>query len=111
MAMKALLQGNAGNYRVRGAVWSLGSLPYRAYIHLIPKKHHPDLPQSFLRAEGMTLQEVLGATKAQVKSTVGKPVENLDLFPSTAPTPRPDTEPSAVLPRRPAPLRYPPPTD
>ena len=109
MAMKALLQGNAGNYRLRGAIWSLGSLPYRAYIHLVPKKHHPDLPQAFLRAEGMTLQEILGATKAQVKSTVGDPVENLDLLPSTAPTPQPDADPSTL--RRRVLRRFPSPTD
>src|SRR5262245_20815009 len=109
MTMKALLQGNAGNYRIRGAIWSLGSFPYRAYVQLVPPKHHPDLPQSVLQAEGMTLQEVLGATKMQVKSTVGKPVEKLELLPTTAATPRPDTEPSAL--RRGVPRRYPPPTD
>ena len=36
MAKKALLRGNAGNYRIRGTIWELGSFAYRAYLHLIP---------------------------------------------------------------------------
>jgi hypothetical protein len=43
MAMKALLQGNAGNYRIRGAIWDLGSFAYRAHLHLIPATSRPDL--------------------------------------------------------------------
>src|SRR5262245_7455509 len=87
MAMKALLQGTAGSYRIRGAIWSLGSFPYRAYVHLVPPEHDPDLPQSVVQAEGTTLQEVLGATTAQVKSTLGKPVEKLEVLPGTTPPP------------------------
>jgi hypothetical protein len=34
MAKKALLRGNAGNYRIRGTIWELGSFAYRAYFHL-----------------------------------------------------------------------------
>jgi len=36
MARKALLRGNAGNYRIRGTIWDLGSFAYRAYVHLVP---------------------------------------------------------------------------
>ena len=39
MALKARLQGNAGNYRFRGEVWELGTFTYRAYVHLIPRVH------------------------------------------------------------------------
>jgi len=79
MAMKALLQGNAGNYRIRGAIWELGSFAYRAYVHLVPATPRPDLSRSVVSADGMTLQEVLGAAKARVKSTVGTPVERLEV--------------------------------
>ncbi len=79
MAVKARLQGKAGNYRFRGAVWELGSFAYRAYVHLIPVRFRPDLSRSVLSADGMTMQEVLGAAKARVKSTVGTPVETFQL--------------------------------
>ena len=85
MALKARLQGNAGNYRFRGEVWELGSFAYRAYVHLIPRVHLiPSVARSnqrwsVLAADGTTMQEVLGATKARVKSTVGTPVETFEL--------------------------------
>jgi hypothetical protein len=79
MAMKALLQGDAGNYRIRGAIWELSSSSYRAYVHLVPATLRPDLPRSVVSVGGATLQEVLGAARARVKSTVGRPVENLEV--------------------------------
>jgi hypothetical protein len=79
MAIKALLQGNAGNYQIRGTILELGSFAYRAYVHLVPATPRPDLPRSVVWADGMTLQEVLGAAKAQVKSTIGTPVERLEV--------------------------------
>jgi hypothetical protein len=111
MAMKALLQGSAGNYRIRGAIWDLGSFAYRAYVHLIPATSRPDLFPGVVSADGMTLQEVLGAAKARVKSTLGTPVERLEVLPGTAPTPESDPEPAALLRQRRVPRRYPPPTD
>ena len=110
MAKKALLQGNAGDYRIRGAIWELSSFAYRAYVHVVPTAPRSNLPRSVVTADGMTMQEVLGAARARVKSTVGMPVENLELLPKTAPTPQPDTEYLALLRGR-APRRYPPPTD
>jgi hypothetical protein len=89
MAKKARLQGNAGNYRIRGTIWDLGSFAYRAYVHLVPVAFRPDLPRSVLSADGMTLQEVLGAARARVKPTIGTPVERLELVPKTVGTPRP----------------------
>ena len=53
MAMKARLQGNAGNYRFRGAVWELGSFALRAYVHLIPKVARSHLHRTILSADGM----------------------------------------------------------
>jgi hypothetical protein len=111
MAMKALLQGNAGNYRIRGAIWELGSFAYRAYVHLVPAVSRSNLSQSVVSADGMTLQEVLGATKARVKSTLGTPVEKLELLPDRTPMPEPDAEHSASLRQRRGPRRYPSPTD
>jgi hypothetical protein len=108
MAMKALLQGNAGGYRIRGAIWELGSSAYRAYVHLVPAAPHAGLSRSVVSAEGATLQQLLGATEAQVKSTVGRPVETLEIIPGPAPTPQPDTAPPQD---RLALRRYPPPTD
>jgi hypothetical protein len=111
MAMKALLQGNAGNYRIRGAIWELGSFAYRAYVHLVPAVPRSSQPRSVVSADGMTLQEVLGATKARVKSTVGAPVENLEVLPGAAPSPETDAEPPEPRRQRRAPRRYPPATD
>ena len=107
MAVKARLQGKAGDYRFRGAVWELGCFAYRAYVHLIPVRFRPDLSRSVFSADGMTMQEVLGAAKMRVKSTVGAPVETFEFFPRRAPTPHPDTEYSWLL--RLAHRRYPPP--
>lgn len=81
MAMKALLRGEAGNYRIRGAIWELGSSSYRAYVHLVPGVLRPDLPRFVVSVGGATLQEVLGAAKARVRSTVGMPVEELEVRP------------------------------
>ena len=92
MAKKALLQGNAGNYRIRGTIWELGSFAYRAYVHLVPTVARSNLSRWVVSADGMTLQEVLGAAKVRVKSTVGAPVETFEFFPRSAPTPQPDTE-------------------
>lgn len=79
MARKALLRGNAGNYRIKGTIWDLGSFAYRAYVHLVPSTTRPDLSWSVVSVDGMTLQEVLGAAKVQVQSTIGAPVERLEL--------------------------------
>jgi hypothetical protein len=73
MAKKARLQGSAGNYRIRGAIWELGSFAYRAYVHVIPTVPRSNLSRRALSADGMTLQEVLGAAKARVNSTIGTP--------------------------------------
>jgi hypothetical protein len=102
MAKKAVLQGRAGSYRIRGSIWGLGHFAYRAYLHLLPARRRPDLSRSVVSADGMTMQEVLGAAKVQVNSTVGAPVQ-LDVLPKTAPTPEPDTEHSPPLRQRHAP--------
>ena len=44
MAMKALLEGSAGKYQIRGAIWELGSFTYRAYLHLVPTGQRPNPP-------------------------------------------------------------------
>ena len=105
MVMKALLQGDAGNYRIRGAIWELGSVAYRAYVHLVPAVPRSNLSRRVVLADGTTLQEVLGATKARVSSTVGSPVRTLEVLPRPASSAEPDTEPAE------RPRRYPPPTD
>ena len=79
MGLSAALAGDAGNYRIIGAVWELGPSNYRAYVHVFPATPRPDLSRSVVSADGMTLQEVVGAAKAQVKSTVGTPVERLEV--------------------------------
>jgi hypothetical protein len=79
MSLRAELTGDAGNYRIRGAIWELGSSNYRAYVHVFPATPRPDLSRSVVSADGLTLQEVVGAAKAQVKSTVGMPVERLEV--------------------------------
>ena len=79
MAMKALLEGSAGKYQIRGAIWELGSFTYRAYLHLVPTGQRPNPAGSVVSASGTSVQEVLGAAKEQVKSTTGTPVEKLAL--------------------------------
>jgi hypothetical protein len=106
MAKKALLRGNAGNYRIRGTIWELGSFAYRAYVHLIPIVARSTLHRWVVSADGMSLKEVLGAAKARVKSTVHTSVNTLEVVPTTAPTPQPDTEHFLPLRRR-APRHFP----
>jgi hypothetical protein len=36
MRLRAELGGDAGNYRISGAIWKLGSSFYRAYVYLVP---------------------------------------------------------------------------
>ena len=109
MAMKALLEGRAGKYQIRGAIWELGSFTYRAYLHLVPTGQRPNPAGSVVSASGTSVQEVLGAAKEQVKSTTGTPVEKLTLVPGKAPAQERDTEPSAL--RRSTFRRHPAPTD
>jgi hypothetical protein len=111
MAMKALLQGDAGNYRIRGAIWELGTQSYRAYVHLVPARPRGNAPRAVVSADGMTMQEVLGATKARVSFTVGTPVEHLEVLPSTTPSPGPDDEPARTPEDERAGRRFPSPTD
>ena len=105
--MKALLQGTAGNYRLRGAIWQLSPLAYRAYVRLVPPKPPAVHSRLGVFVDGVTLQEVLGAAKERVKAAIGTPVEMFEVIPRTVS--KPDAEPS-TLPRR-IPRRYPPPTD
>ena len=107
MAMKALLEGNAGNYQIRGAILELGSFAYRAYLHLVPVGPALDRSRSVVSADGMTLQEVVGAAKAQVKSTIGTPVERLEV----APLLESDPGFSGLLRQQRVARRHPPPTD
>jgi hypothetical protein len=107
MARKALLRGNAGHYQIRGTIWELGSFAYRAYVHLIPTVARPPLSQWVVSADGMSLNEVIGATKAQVTSKTGATVNTLELLPK--PSPMPDVDHSGL--RRRVPRRFPPPTD
>jgi hypothetical protein len=109
MARKALLRGNAGHYQIRGTIWELGSFAYRAYVHLIPTLARPTLSQCVVSADGMSLKEVIGATKARVTSRIGATVNALELLPKPSPMPLPDVDHSAL--RRRVPRRFPPPTD
>jgi hypothetical protein len=109
MAKKALLQGSVGDYRIRGTIWELGSFAYRAYVHLIPTVARSTLHRWVVSADGMSVKEVLGATKARVRSTVGTSVNTLEIV-SSALSPQPSSEHLTPLRRR-VPRRYPPPTD
>jgi len=109
MVMKARLEGSVGKYRIRGTIWELGSFAYRAYLHLVPTGERPKLAGPVLSADGMTVQEVLGAAKEQVKSATGSPVKKLAVVQGNAPVRPRDGEVSAL--RQPIPRRYPAPTD
>lgn len=97
MAMKALLRGHAGAYKIRGTIWEFGSSAYRAYVHLVPAAAHSRGSGSVLCAQGATLQQVLDATQARVGSTVGRSVERLEIIPGAAPPPEPDPVPRDTL--------------
>jgi hypothetical protein len=107
MALKARLKGDADEYRIRGAIWELGSFAYRACLHLVPTVARSNLSRRVLSADGMTLQEVIGAAKTRASSAIGNPVRRLELIPNSGSK----HEPSGVLRQRPVPRRYPPPTD
>jgi hypothetical protein len=104
MGMKAILDGKAGLYRIRGAVWELGSSTFRAYVHLVPAAPYSGLSRAVLSAEGATVQQVLGTATARVRSAVGGPVDSLQVIPGATVTPPPDTSARPVR-------RFPPPTD
>jgi hypothetical protein len=109
MAMKALLEGSAGIYRIRGAIWELGSFAYRAVVHLVPTGPRPKQAGPVVSADGMTLKEVLRATKEQVETAIDTSVEELDVLDGTASTAGRDAETPPL--RRPMSPRYPSPTD
>lgn len=109
MAMKALLEGSAGKYRIRGAIWELGSFAYRAYLHLVPTGERTRLAGPVVSADGMTVQEALGAAREQVKSTTGSAVKQLVVVQGKVPVQPRASEASAL--RRPIPRRHPAPTD
>jgi hypothetical protein len=79
MGLLAIVRGDAGNYRIKGAIWELGSFSYRAYVHLVPAASRLDLPRSVVSVGGATLQELLDATTARVTTTIGRPVEKLEV--------------------------------
>jgi hypothetical protein len=108
MPMKAILEGNAGSYRLRGAIWELGASTYRAYVHVVPAAPHSGLSRSVVSAEGATMQQALGAAEEEVRSTVGRPVESLEVIPGASA--QPDTR-TSVFGRTRAVRRYPAPTD
>jgi hypothetical protein len=80
MGLLVTLRGDAGNYRIKAAIWELGGFSYRAYVYLVPAGGERDLPSRWLvSVGGATLQEVLGATEARVTSTAGMPVRKLEV--------------------------------
>lgn len=79
MGLLAHVRGNAGNYRIKGAIWELGAFSYRAYVHLVPAASRFDLSRSVVSVGGVTLQEVLDAATARVMTTIGRPVEELEV--------------------------------
>ena len=80
MGLLVTVRGTAGNYRIKAAIWEFGGFFYRAYVYVVPAGMQRDLARrSFVSLGGATLQEVLGATEARVRSTVGMPVRNLEV--------------------------------
>ena len=91
MAMKVLLEGSAGIYRIRGAIWEAGSFNYRVYVHLVPESGSSKRSGAVIAANaGLTLQDVLHATGVQVRSTLGAPVERLEVLTPAARMPEPE---------------------
>lgn len=82
MGLVATLTGDAGKCLVRGAIWELGASSYRAYVHLVPPEPRLDLSRSALSivsVNGPTLEKVVDAAIARVMTTIGTPVQNVQV--------------------------------
>jgi len=82
MSLLVTLRGNADKYLLRGAIWEIAASSYRAYVHLVPSGHRPDLYGSaftVVTATGPTLQEALDAAVARAMTAAGAPVKNLQV--------------------------------
>jgi hypothetical protein len=93
MALVVTLTGDADEYLIRGAIWDLGGSSYHAYVHLVPLAPRLDLFRSatlVVSVDGPTLQKVLDAAIGRVMTTLGKPVQNLQVHaaPRTSETQR-----------------------
>ena len=82
MGLVVTLTGDAGKCLIRGAIWELGASSYRAYVHLVPSgpRLEPSRsPLSIVSVNGPTLEKVLDAAIARVMTTIGTPVQNLQV--------------------------------
>jgi hypothetical protein len=82
MSLIVTLTGDAGKYLIRGAIWEFGASSYRAYVHLVPSGPRLEFFQSVVSVvsvTGPTSQRVLDAVIAQVMTTAGAPVQNLQV--------------------------------
>ena len=108
MSLLVTLTGNAGKYRLRGAIWEIAASSFRAYVHLVPSGLRPDLYGSafaVVTATGPTLQKALDAAVARVMTAAGAPVKNLQVWHAPRDSEvrgagRDRTKPVPVLPRR-----------
>jgi hypothetical protein len=82
MGLVVTLTGDADKYLIRGAIWDLGASSYRAYVHLVPsapRLDHFRSVVSVVSVNGPTLEKVLDAAIARVMTTIGTPVQNVQV--------------------------------
>jgi len=78
MQLHSTLDGRAGEFRIRGAVWELNSLKFRGFLYLIPPRDDGDGHYRVVETEGASVWNLLDALSAQVSWIAGADVARLD---------------------------------
>ena len=78
MRLHSTLEGRAGAFRVRGAVWEVNPLTFRGFLYLIPTRGAGDGRHRVVEAAGESVWKLLDALGEQVTSTAGAAIDRLD---------------------------------
>jgi hypothetical protein len=78
MHLHSTLDGRAGGFRLRGAVWAANPLSFRGFLYLIPVHGAGDGRYRVIEGEAESLWRLLEALGERVIPIVGAPVQRLD---------------------------------
>lgn len=78
MHLHSILDGRAGQFRIRGAAWALDSRTLRGFLYLIPVRSDGNGQYSVVEAEGEDVWNLLDALSKRVSSISGASVKRLD---------------------------------
>jgi hypothetical protein len=78
MHLHSMLDGRAGQFRVRGAAWALDSRTLRGFLYLMPVRRDGNGQYRVVEAEGEDVWNLLDALSKQVSSISGAAVKRLD---------------------------------